>query len=146
MVIQLHGHSPGHRSSTQQKQTGKTTKEHFEALQITIVLYCKAAFWFSLPGRHNWNKSNFFFSSFVYLRIWFFNNLMDSTVSCEHSILCLFPWFCDFRCFLGISPTTGTKTAKQISHRTGKVHEKNNKSVNPHVFSLLRKLIDFEWL
>ncbi|KAG7517288.1 hypothetical protein JOB18_004112 [Solea senegalensis] len=49
-------------------------------------------------------------------------------------------------CFIGLNPTSGTKTAKLVSQRSGKVHEKKNSSVNPHVSSLLRRLIDFEWL
>ncbi|XDV36886.1 hypothetical protein PO909_006601 [Leuciscus waleckii] len=36
------------------------------------------------------------------------------------------------RCFLGINPERGSKT-------------KNRTTMNPHVSTLLRKLIDFEW-
>ncbi|KAK9978878.1 hypothetical protein ABG768_020616 [Culter alburnus] len=36
------------------------------------------------------------------------------------------------RCFLGINPERGSKTKKQTT-------------MNPHVSTLLRKLIDFEW-
>nr|XP_005158438.1 uncharacterized protein LOC101885684 [Danio rerio] len=52
------------------------------------------------------------------------------------------------RCFVGINPPTGTKaaTAKIGGKKGGKVSEKRNHTVNPHVCTLLRKLMDFEWL
>uniref|UniRef100_A0A0F8AHU0 Uncharacterized protein n=1 Tax=Larimichthys crocea TaxID=215358 RepID=A0A0F8AHU0_LARCR len=50
------------------------------------------------------------------------------------------------RCFIGISPTSGTKMTKWISPRSGKVHEKRNNSVSLHVSALLKRLMDFEWL
>nr|XP_055062817.1 uncharacterized protein LOC129445849 [Misgurnus anguillicaudatus] len=52
------------------------------------------------------------------------------------------------RCFVGINPTTGTKTAttKVGGRKSGKASEKRNNTVNPHVCTLLRKLMDFEWL
>ncbi|XP_076864064.1 uncharacterized protein LOC143516400 [Brachyhypopomus gauderio] len=52
------------------------------------------------------------------------------------------------RCFVGINPTTGSKnsTAKVVSKATGKVVEKKKHSMNANVCSLLRKLMDFDWL
>ncbi|KAL1275955.1 hypothetical protein QQF64_035578 [Cirrhinus molitorella] len=52
------------------------------------------------------------------------------------------------RCVVGINPPTGTKTAttKVGGKKSGKASEKRNNTVNPHVCTLLRKLMDFEWL
>nr|XP_055063835.1 uncharacterized protein LOC129446653 [Misgurnus anguillicaudatus] len=50
------------------------------------------------------------------------------------------------RCFIGLNPSSGTKTTKVLSQKSGKVQEKKNNCVNPHVSSLLKRLIDFEWL
>ncbi|CAB1440706.1 unnamed protein product [Pleuronectes platessa] len=52
----------------------------------------------------------------------------------------------DFRCFMGINPTKDTKTKKLLSHRSGKVRVKRNNSVSPYVSSLLKGLMDFQWL
>ncbi|KAL6464370.1 hypothetical protein MHYP_G00266870 [Metynnis hypsauchen] len=52
------------------------------------------------------------------------------------------------RCLVGINPTTGSKnsTTKVVSKTTGKVVEKKKHSMNANVCSLLRKLMDFDWL
>ncbi|XP_041866818.1 uncharacterized protein LOC121655942 [Melanotaenia boesemani] len=50
------------------------------------------------------------------------------------------------RCFLGINPSRGTKTERQVGQKSGKVQEKRNNTVNLRVSSLLRRLMDFEWL
>uniref|UniRef100_A0A3B1JNM8 Uncharacterized protein n=1 Tax=Astyanax mexicanus TaxID=7994 RepID=A0A3B1JNM8_ASTMX len=52
------------------------------------------------------------------------------------------------RCFVGINPTTGSKTSTEqvLSKRSAKVVEKKKHSMNVKVCSLLRKLIDFDWL
>uniref|UniRef100_A0A3B1JEG1 Uncharacterized protein n=1 Tax=Astyanax mexicanus TaxID=7994 RepID=A0A3B1JEG1_ASTMX len=52
------------------------------------------------------------------------------------------------RCFVGINPTTGSKTSTEqvLSKRSGKVVEKKKHSMNVKVCSLLRKLMDFDWL
>ncbi|KAG9264491.1 hypothetical protein AMEX_G84 [Astyanax mexicanus] len=42
------------------------------------------------------------------------------------------------RCFIGINPTIGKKG--------GKVSAKKSNTVNPHVCTLLKCLMDFEWL
>ncbi|KAJ8333424.1 hypothetical protein SKAU_G00414320 [Synaphobranchus kaupii] len=52
------------------------------------------------------------------------------------------------RGFMGINPQTGSKAAsgKVMSRKTGKVVEKKRGAINPHVCTLLRKLMDFEWM
>uniref|UniRef100_A0A3B1KH65 Uncharacterized protein n=1 Tax=Astyanax mexicanus TaxID=7994 RepID=A0A3B1KH65_ASTMX len=52
------------------------------------------------------------------------------------------------QCFVGINPTTGSKTSTEqvLSKRSGKVVEKKKHSMNVKVCSLLRKLMDFDWL
>ena len=47
---------------------------------------------------------------------------------------------------MGINPTKGTKMTKLLSHRSGKVREKSNNSLSPHVSSLLKGLMDLQWL
>ncbi|KAL7841267.1 hypothetical protein SRHO_G00249580 [Serrasalmus rhombeus] len=51
------------------------------------------------------------------------------------------------RRFIGINPERGSKTThgKVVSKRTGKVVQKRAASVNPHVATLLKNLLDFEW-
>ena len=49
-------------------------------------------------------------------------------------------------CFTGINATSGTKTAKLVSLKSGKLQLKMRNSINPHASSLLRRLMDFEWL
>ncbi|CAL8290569.1 unnamed protein product [Merluccius merluccius] len=64
-----------------------------------------------------------FFASF-----YIFNLVYQEQASCTLEFI--------QRCFIGLNPTSGTKTAKLVSRS----------SVNPHVSSLLRRLMDFEWL
>ncbi|KAI5614408.1 hypothetical protein C0J50_8995, partial [Silurus asotus] len=51
------------------------------------------------------------------------------------------------RRFIDINPERGSKTkkGKVTSKKTGKVVQKKNCTVNPHVSSLLRNLMDFGW-
>ncbi|XP_051787228.1 uncharacterized protein LOC127529021 [Erpetoichthys calabaricus] len=51
------------------------------------------------------------------------------------------------RRFIDINPERGSKTkqGKLISKKTGQVVQKKKSTVNPHVSSLLSKLMDFEW-
>uniref|UniRef100_A0A672FUM3 Si:ch211-111e20.1 n=1 Tax=Salarias fasciatus TaxID=181472 RepID=A0A672FUM3_SALFA len=51
------------------------------------------------------------------------------------------------RRFIGINPERGSKTArgKVVSKKTGKAAAKKSATVNPHVSTLLKKLMDFEW-
>ncbi|KAK9539486.1 hypothetical protein VZT92_004590 [Zoarces viviparus] len=51
------------------------------------------------------------------------------------------------RRFLSINPEQGSKTThgKVISKKTGKVVQKRAASVNPHVATLLKNLLDVEW-
>ncbi|KAK5603501.1 hypothetical protein CRENBAI_006149 [Crenichthys baileyi] len=51
------------------------------------------------------------------------------------------------RRFIGINPDRGSKATrgKVMSKRTGKVVQKRPATVNPHVATLLKKLLDFEW-
>lgn len=39
-------------------------------------------------------------------------------------------WFCDFRCFIGLNPSSGTKTTKALSQKSGKVQEKKRNCIN----------------
>ncbi|KAL7826865.1 hypothetical protein AOLI_G00320740 [Acnodon oligacanthus] len=49
--------------------------------------------------------------------------------------------------FFGVNPERGSKPThgKVVSKRTGKVIQKRAASVNPHVATLLKNLLDFEW-
>ncbi|KAJ8369331.1 hypothetical protein SKAU_G00093590 [Synaphobranchus kaupii] len=51
------------------------------------------------------------------------------------------------RSFLGINPERGSKARhrKVISKKSGRMVQKKPETMNPHVCSLLRKLVDFEW-
>ncbi|KAK7127276.1 hypothetical protein R3I94_008826 [Phoxinus phoxinus] len=51
------------------------------------------------------------------------------------------------RRFVGVNPERGTKAsqAKVVSKKTGKLVQKKATTVNLHVATLLKKLIDFEW-
>ncbi|KAK0154388.1 hypothetical protein N1851_003542 [Merluccius polli] len=51
------------------------------------------------------------------------------------------------RRFIGINPERGSKTGrgKVISKKTGKVTTKKSTTVNPHVSTLLKRLMDFDW-
>uniref|UniRef100_A0A3Q2QF48 Si:ch211-111e20.1 n=1 Tax=Fundulus heteroclitus TaxID=8078 RepID=A0A3Q2QF48_FUNHE len=51
------------------------------------------------------------------------------------------------RRFLDINPERGTKAScgKIVSKRTGKTVQKKSVTVNPHVSTLLKNLMDFEW-
>ncbi|KAK0134680.1 THAP domain-containing protein 1 [Merluccius polli] len=51
------------------------------------------------------------------------------------------------RRFIGINPERGTKASqgKVVSKKTGKLVQKKASIVNPHVATLLKKLMDFEW-
>ena len=53
-----------------------------------------------------------------------------------------------FRCYIGINPDRGIKArqAKIVSMRTGRVVKKKSVTVYPHVSTLLKNLIDFEWI
>uniref|UniRef100_A0A3P8RVF0 Uncharacterized protein n=1 Tax=Amphiprion percula TaxID=161767 RepID=A0A3P8RVF0_AMPPE len=49
--------------------------------------------------------------------------------------------------FIGINPERGTKASqgKVISKKTGKLVQKKSATVNPHVATLVKRLMDFEW-
>ncbi|CAL8342836.1 unnamed protein product [Merluccius merluccius] len=51
------------------------------------------------------------------------------------------------RRFIGINPERGSKASwgKIISKKTGKVVQKMSHTFNPHVSTLLKNLMDFEW-
>uniref|UniRef100_A0A673AGA4 Si:ch211-111e20.1 n=1 Tax=Sphaeramia orbicularis TaxID=375764 RepID=A0A673AGA4_9TELE len=51
------------------------------------------------------------------------------------------------RRFLGIKPERGTKASqgKVVSKKTGKLVQKKAAPVNPHVATLIKNLLDFEW-
>lgn len=53
-----------------------------------------------------------------------------------------------FHSFAGINPSTGSKTAtaEVVSKKSGKVVEKKRHTINVHVCTLLRKIMDFEQL
>lgn len=74
---------------------------------------------------------------------------MDSALSCRAAATAvfhfLFVWFCCFRWFTGSSPTRGTKTANLVSQIIWKGREKKKSTANPHISSLLRLLMDFQW-
>lgn len=52
-----------------------------------------------------------------------------------------------FRRLIGINPERGRKTSqkKVVSKKTGKLVHKKATTVNPHVATLLKNLMDFEW-
>ncbi|XP_046900231.1 uncharacterized protein LOC124483728 [Hypomesus transpacificus] len=50
------------------------------------------------------------------------------------------------RCFIRLNPSSGTKATKMVTQKSGKVQEKKRNSINPHVSSLLKRVMDFEWL
>ncbi|CAJ1064737.1 uncharacterized protein LOC113051318 [Xyrichtys novacula] len=51
------------------------------------------------------------------------------------------------RRFVGINPERGTKASrgKVTSKKTGKLVQKKGATVNPHVATLIKNLVDFEW-
>uniref|UniRef100_A0A672NWN2 Uncharacterized protein n=1 Tax=Sinocyclocheilus grahami TaxID=75366 RepID=A0A672NWN2_SINGR len=55
--------------------------------------------------------------------------------------------YCNFRRFIGINPEKGTKATqgKVTSKRTGAIVQKKFSTVNAHVSTLLKNLIDFQW-
>lgn len=74
-----------------------------------------------------------------------------SSDQCDNYAFAVFIFFIPFfsfkRRFIGINPERGSKAThgKVISKRTGKVVQKRAESVNPHVATLLKNLLDFEW-
>ncbi|GAA6082054.1 uncharacterized protein LOC113045763 [Tachysurus ichikawai] len=50
------------------------------------------------------------------------------------------------RCLIGVNPERGTKASRvKVSKKTGKLVQKKAATVNPHVATLIKNLMDFEW-
>ncbi|KAJ8007667.1 hypothetical protein DPEC_G00096540 [Dallia pectoralis] len=79
-------------------------------------------------------------------------DLSQSLENREKALLCIYKsdqqhtWLKTiFRCLIGLDPSSGTNTTKMVSQKSGKVQERKRNGINPHVSSLLKRLMDFEW-
>lgn len=73
--------------------------------------------------------------------------LIANDLYLPHLISSILVLLLQFRRFIGVNPERGRKTSqgRVVSKKTGKLVYKKATKVNPHVTTLLKNVMDFEW-